>query len=145
MILADVNVLLYAIDERSTRHAAARAWLEGRLTGPETFAFAWSVLTAFLRLSTRASVFVRPLTPQEAFDLVDDWLAQPNVVVVHPGERHARILRELLFPLGTAANLVPDAHLAALSIEHGATVATSDHDFGRFAGIHWADPLADPA
>ena len=145
MILADVNVLLYAIDERSTRHAAARAWLEGRLTGPETFAFAWSVLTAFLRLSTRASVFVRPLTPQEAFDLVDDWLAQPNVVVVHPGERHARILRELLVPLGTAANLVPDAHLAALSIEHGATVATSDHDFGRFAGIHWADSLADPA
>ena len=148
MILPDVNILLYAIDERSASHPRAREWLEERLSGTETFAFAWSVLTAFIRISTRASVFERPLTPGQAFDIVDGWLAQPNVAIVHPGERHGRVLRELLEPLGTAANLVPDAHLAALSIEHGASVATSDHDFGRFAGCRWTNPLgpsSDPA
>jgi toxin-antitoxin system PIN domain toxin len=142
VILPDVNLLLYAVDETSPRHQVARAWVEDLLSGPETVAFAWSVLTAFVRLSTHPSIFQDPLTPKQAFDLVDSWLGQPATIVVHPGERHHVTMRELLEPLGTAGNLVPDAHVAALAREHGATLASSDHDFARFAGIHWMDPLA---
>ena len=142
MILPDVNLLLYAVDSTSPRHTGARDWLERCLSGTETLAFAWSVLTAFIRLSTRASVFEQPLTPAQTFDLVDQWLAQPPAVILHPTERHHVVLRELLEPLGTAGNLVPDAHLAALALEHGAVVASSDHDFARFAGLRWSDPLA---
>jgi uncharacterized protein len=142
VILPDVNVLLYAVDETSPRHAAARAWLERCLSGTETVGLAWSVLTVFLRLTTRASVFEHPLTLAQAFDLVDGWLAQPRVVVAHPTSRHHIVLRRVLESLGTAGNLVPDAHLAALALEHGATVVSRDRDFGRFAGVAWSDPLA---
>ncbi|MBI2325091.1 MAG: PIN domain-containing protein [Chloroflexi bacterium] len=141
MKLTDVNLLLYAVDSAAPRHAAARRWLEAELSVSETFAFAWSVLLAFLRLSTSRSVFESPLSPDESFDLVDGWLARPNAVVVHPTERHGALLRELLAPLGAAGNLVSDAHLAALSIEHGAELCSSDADFSRFAGIRWSDPL----
>ena len=142
MIVPDVNVLLYAVDQTSARHAAARAWLEQALSGPETVAFGWSVLIAFLRLSTRPAVFSSPLTPAQAFDLVDGWLAQPSVVTIDPTQRHLAVMRGILDPLGTGGNLVPDAHLAALAIEHGATVASSDRDFTRFPGLRWVDPLA---
>ncbi len=142
MILTDVNLLLYAVDSTSPRHAVARDWLERRLSGSESFAFSWAVLTAFIRLSTRPAVFERPLTTAQAFDLVTGWLAQPPVVVLHPTETHHIALRELLEPLGTAGNLVPDAHLAALALEHGATIASSDRDFARFPSVRWADPLA---
>ena len=145
MILPDVNLLLYAVDAVSPRNAAARRWVEERLSGPETVAMAWSVLTAFVRLSTHPSIFLEPLTSEQAFDLIDGWLRQPSVVIVHPGDRHHIIMRELLEPLGTAGNLVPDAHLAALALEHGATLASSDHDFARFAGLRWTDPLAGRA
>ena len=141
MILPDVNVLLYAVDDTSPRHALAREWLERCLSGTETFALSWSVLGAFLRLTTRAAVFEHPLELAQAFDLVDGWLDQPPVVVVHPTSRHHVVLRRLLEPLGTAGNLVPDAHLAALALEHGATVASCDRDFGRFLGVAWSDPL----
>jgi toxin-antitoxin system PIN domain toxin len=142
VILPDVNVLLYAVDETSPRHEVARPWLERSLSGTETFGLSWSVLTAFLRLTTRASIFERPLDLIQAFDLIEGWLAQPPVVVVHPTPRHHIVLRQLLESLGTAGNLVPDAHLAALALEHGATVASSDRDFGRFTGVAWTDPLA---
>lgn len=141
MILPDVNLFLYAVDRTSPRHAAAKAWVESVLSAPETVALPWSVLTAFVRLSTHAAVFDQPLTVEQAFDLIDGWLAQPSVIVVHPGDRHHVVMRELLEPLGTAGNLVQDAHLAALAREHGATLASSDHDFARFAGLRWVDPL----
>lgn len=141
MKLLDVNVLLYAIDETSPRHELARLWLERALSGTQTIALSWTVLIAFIRLSTRHSIFASPLTPQEALDVVDDWLSQPVVIVVHPGRRHAQILRELLDEVGTAGNLVTDAHLAALSIEHGAELCSSDADFARFPGVRWIDPL----
>jgi hypothetical protein len=140
--LTDVNLLVYAVDSAAPRHAAARRWLESELSGNETFAFSWSVLLAFLRLSTSSRVFESPLSADESFGLMEGWLAQPNVVVVHPTERHAALLRELLAPLGIAGNLVTDAHLAALSIEHGAELCSSDADFSRFAGIRWSDPLS---
>ncbi|MDO8506743.1 MAG: type II toxin-antitoxin system VapC family toxin [Candidatus Limnocylindria bacterium] len=142
MKLTDVNLLLYAVDSSAPRHTAARRWLEAQLSGRETFAFAWTVLLAFLRLSTSPRVFDEPLSPIEAFDLIDGWLAQPNATIVHPTDRHAALLRELLAPLGAAGNLTSDAHLAALSIEHGAELCSSDADFSRFAGVRWSDPLS---
>lgn len=142
MKLVDANLLLYAVDEGSPHHEAARPWLERELSGSETFALAWSVLLAFVRLATNPRVFEAPLSAGEALDLVDAWLAQPNVTVVHPTGRHGPLLRELLEPLGTAANLVSDAHLAALSIEHGAELCSVDADFARFPRVRWLNPLA---
>jgi hypothetical protein len=143
--LPDVNLLLYAIDEDSPRHAPARAWAEGLFGGTETVALAWAVILAFVRLTTKPQVMARPFTVDEALDVVDAWLARPNVVVVHPTERHAQVLRELLAPLGTGGNLATDAHLAALAIEHGAELCSSDADFSRFPGVRWHDPLRSDA
>lgn len=141
MRILDVNLLLYAIDTSSPRHELARTWLERTLSGRETVGLSWTVLLAFVRLSTRSAVFFSPLTAEEALDVVDEWLALPSVVVVQPGRRHAAVLRELLTGAGTAGNLVPDAHLAALAIEHGAELCSSDADFSRFSGVRWVDPL----
>jgi toxin-antitoxin system PIN domain toxin len=139
--LPDVNLLLYAIDEDSARHDSARRWVEGLFGGTETVALAWAVMLAFVRLTTKPQVMTRPFAVDEALDVVDGWLARPNVIVVHPTDRHARILRELLAPFGTGGNLTTDAHLAALSIEHGAELCSSDADFSRFPGVRWQDPL----
>ena len=142
MKLVDANLLFYAVDESSPHHAAAKPWLEQQLSGPETFVFAWAVLLAFVRLATNPRVFDTPLTVEEALDLVDSWLEQPNTAVVHPTDRHSPILRELLVPFGTAANLTSDANLAALSIEHGAELCSADNDFARFPRVRWTNPLA---
>lgn len=141
MKLLDLNLLLYAVDEASPHHDVARPWVEATLSGPETVALTWSVLLGFVRLSTRATVFEEPLEAEEALDLVDGWLAQPPTTVVHPTDRHAAVLRSLIAPLGTAGNLTTDAHLAALSIEHGAELCSADADFTRFPGVRWTNPL----
>jgi uncharacterized protein len=140
--LVDANLLLYAVDESSHHHAVAKPWLEERLSGPETFAFAWAVLLAFVRLATHPRVFDAPLTLEEALDLIDSWLTQPCATVVQPTDRHSQLLRELLAPLGTAGNLTSDAHLAALAIEHGAELCSADADFTRFPRVRWVNPLA---
>lgn len=142
MKLTDVNLLLHAVDASSPRHASARAWLEAQLSGVETFAFPVAVLLAFVRLSTQPRIFSSPFAPGEAFDIVQGWLAQPNATMVVPGNRHLLLVRELLEPLGTAGNLVSDAHLAALAIEHGAELCSADTDFARFARLRWSNPLA---
>ncbi|KZS67160.1 type II toxin-antitoxin system VapC family toxin [Mycobacterium pseudokansasii] len=141
MKLLDLNILIYAIDQSSARHEAAREWLDDTLSDSATVAFAWHVLVGFVRLSTRAAIFERPLTVDESFDVVDGWLAQPCVTVVHPTDRHTVVLRGLLTPLGTAGNLTSDAHLAALAIEHGAELCSTDVDFSRFSGVRWTDPI----
>jgi toxin-antitoxin system PIN domain toxin len=142
MKLPDVNLLLYALDADSPQHERARPWLRDLLSGAEPVGFSWSVLLAFLRLSTRAIVFMHPLSPDEALDVIDGWLRQPCSVVVEPTARHVAIIRELLMPLGTAGNLTTDAHLAALAIEHAADLCSADSDFGRFRGLRWTNPLA---
>jgi toxin-antitoxin system PIN domain toxin len=139
--LPDVNLFLYAADTTSPRHEAARAWVQETLSGAETVALSWTVLLAFLRLSTNPIVFERPLRPDQALDLLDGWLERPCVTVVDPTERHAAVLRELLDAVGTAGNLTSDAHLAALAIEHGALLCSCDADFSRFPGLRWVDPL----
>ena len=141
MKLVDANLLLYAVDEASPQHLVAKRWLEEQLSGSETLAFAWAVLVAFVRLATNPRVFEAPLALDDALDLVDSWLEQPNAVVLHPTDRHSRLLRELLAPLGTAANLTSDAHLAVLAIEHGAELCSGDADFARFPRVRWLNPL----
>ena len=143
MKIVDVNLLLYAIDEQSPRHQAARSWLERQLSGAETMAFPWVVLLAFLRLSTKPQVFKQPLSPAQALNVIDRWLEQPCASIVHPGDRHAALVRKILDSHGTAGNLVTDAHLAALAIEHGAQLNSCDSDFSRFPGLDWVNPLTD--
>jgi hypothetical protein len=140
MKLVDANVLLYAINERSARHEAARRWLDEALGGDETVGFAWLVVLAFVRLSTHPAVFPRPLSTEESIAVVEDWLAQPGAVVVEPTSGHVAILGRLLSGAGTAGNLVNDAHLAALALEHSAEIVSFDADFSRFVGVRWRPP-----
>lgn len=143
MKLPDANVLLYALDDTSARHAGARAWLDAALSGTEEVGFAWVVLLAVLRLTTKPTVFAHSLRPAEAFDIVDQWLAQPCSLIVHPTVRHAGLLRGLISAVGTAGNLTTDAHLAALAVEYGAAICSYDADFARFPGVTRLDPDED--
>src|SRR5580704_4983618 len=120
MIVPDVNLLIYAVDRGAPLHRQARRWLEARISGSETVGLPWNVLLAFLRITTRQGPLRRPLSFAQAFNIVDTWLEQPAVTVIHPGPRHARLWRNLLEPLGTGGNLTSDAHLAAVAIEYGA-------------------------
>jgi toxin-antitoxin system PIN domain toxin len=142
MKLPDLNLLLYAFDSEAKAHEGARTWLEEILSGTEEIGFAWVVLLGFARMSTNPRIYEQPLAIVEALDVVDGWLAQPVAAVVEPTSRHARVLRGLLEPLGVGGNLVSDAHLAALAIEHGAEICSRDNDFARFSGVRWTDPLA---
>lgn len=141
MILVDANLLIYAVNQDAPLNRKAQPWLESVLSGKETVGLPWTVLLAFLRLTTRPGLFRRPLPVNTAFDLVASWLDQPSATIVHPGPRHLVVLRELLRPLGTGGNLPSDAHLAALAIEHGAELCSSDNDFARFPGLKWRNPL----
>ena len=140
MQVVDANVLLYAVNEDAPHHGPAKGWLDGALGGAETVGFDWVVLLAFLRLSTRSGLFPRPLTLAEAVGVVESWLAQPAAVVLQPTPRHLPVLHGLLSALGTAANLVNDAHLAALALEHGAEIVSFDTDFSRLEGVRWRRP-----
>jgi toxin-antitoxin system PIN domain toxin len=139
--LPDVNLLVYAADRTAAQHKPALRWVEATLSGPETVALAWLVLIGFVRLITNPRVFQDPWDVEKALDAIDGWLAQPAATVVHPTDRHAAVLRDLLAPLGAAGNLTSDAHLAALAIEHGATLYSGDNDFARFSGLRWSNPL----
>lgn len=141
MILVDANLLIYAVNSDSVHHKAARRWLEKVLSGTTQVGLAWIVLLAFLRITTHPRIMRNPLHPNAALNYVDEWLAQPCVVGVESGEHHWPILRQLISAAGTAANLTSDAHLAALAIEHGYAVYSTDHDFGRFSGLKHVNPL----
>jgi toxin-antitoxin system PIN domain toxin len=141
MKLTDVNLLLYAVNSSDPLHREAKEWLEDSLSEQESFAFDWTVLLAFLRIGTRRGIFPQPLEPKEAFGIIDSWLNQTCAVVLSPTPKHHLILQDLLLPLGTGGNLTSDAHLAALAIEHGATLYSADTDFQRFRGLNWINPL----
>ncbi len=142
MKIVDANVLLYAVNRDSARHESARRWLDASLGEAESIGFAWIVLLAFLRLSTRRDLFDRPLNTDQALEVVQGWLGAPLATVVHPTSRHLEVLAGLLAPFGSAANLVNDAHLAALAVEHGATVVSFDRDLSRFPGVRFEEPPA---
>ena len=140
MVIVDANVLLYATNESMPRHADARRWVAAALNGREAVGFAWIVLLAFLRLSTLPALFPQPLQTTTALDVVDNWLSATPAVLIHPTPRHAAVLRGLLGGIGTAGNVVTDAHVAALCIEHGASLCTFDRDFHRFSGLKVTSP-----
>jgi hypothetical protein len=139
--LPDTNLLLYAIDEGSPDHVRAKSWLEQTMSGTEEVGLAWLALLGFIRISTNPTALERPLSPSQAIDFVDEWLARPVASIVEPTFQHAEVLRRLLESVGTGGNLTSDAHLAALAIEHGAELCSHDTDFARFEGLRWTDPL----
>ncbi len=142
MKLVDANVLLYAVNRDARHHDESRAWLDGALSGSDTVAFAWIALLAFVRLSTRVDLFPMPLNVDGAMDRVDAWLGAAPAVVVQPTVDHPRIMRSLLGPIGAGGNLVNDAHLASLAIQHRCEIVSYDRDFGRFEGVKVAPPAA---
>ena len=141
MILVDSNLLLYAFDAGAKEQDRARAWLEGVLSGPEHVGFAWVTLLSFIRIATNPRVLARAFSVEEATTIVSSILERRNFILVHPGERHWMLLRQLLVDAQARGDLVTDAHLAALAIEHGATLCTTDRDFARFPGLRWQNPL----
>ncbi len=141
MIIPDVNLLIYATDESSPFHPRAKTWWEGRLAGREAVGMPWAVCLGFVRLATSPKLFERPLTPAEATGIVADWLSAPPVQIIEPGPRHWTILSGLLEEVGVGAKLVPDAHLAALAIEHRALLCTNDRDLERFSGVKLQNPV----
>ena len=141
MKLVDTNVLVYAVDDTSTYHEVSRRWLDGALSGRDTVAWSWQALTGFVRVVTRTATFPHALSVDEAVDRVESWLGARASVLVQPTARHSSILRDLLNGSGsTGGNLVNDAHLAALAIEHRASIVSFDSDFARFPGIAWSRP-----
>jgi hypothetical protein len=137
MWLPDVNVLLYASQSGVPNHAVARQRLEAAFGSGVPVGLTWVALLGFLRLSTNGRIFPVPMPVEEALRTVDGWLSHPSATVLHPGSRHAALLGALLLAAGAAGNLTTDAHLAAIAIEHGATLASFDRDFARFAGLRF--------
>ncbi len=141
MILVDANLLLYAKLTSYPHHKRARQWLESELNSARKVGLPWQSLTAFMRIATNARIFPSPLSSAIAFDQVREWLQLPNVWVPVATERHADILEQLVRDHGVVGNLITDAHLAALAIENGLTLCTTDGDFDRFRGLRKINPL----
>ena len=142
MILPDINLLIYAYDQTSTHHARARQWWESQLNGSQMIGLSWVTLLGFIRLLTNPRIFQNPYPPREILAIVKTWLEQPHVKIVQPSENHFARLASLIEQLGTAGNLTTDVHLAALAIERGLILQTTDADFARFPGLKWHNPLA---
>lgn len=140
MNLVDANVLISSVNEDDPRHQRSRLWLEAAPVAGVTVGFAWITLLAFVRLVTRIDLFPHPLRVEEATERVRALLGHPAVVIAEPTPRHLDVLSGFLAAIGTGGNLVNDAHLAALALEHNATVITYDSDFGRFSGVRWSEP-----
>jgi toxin-antitoxin system PIN domain toxin len=143
VILIDVNLLLYATNVSAGQHRAASEWLDRQLVESPRVGLPWPTLLGFLRLATNARVIMRPLTMAAAWQQVSQWLACEAAWIPLPTERHADVFGKLLAEPGVYGNLVPDAHLAALAIEHGLTLCSTDGDFGRFLELKWLNPLAE--
>jgi hypothetical protein len=142
VILVDANILIYSHVETFAQHRSARDWLDQQLNGSRRVGLPWDSLLAFLRLVTNPRVFERPEPMVEAWRQARAWLACETAWIPQPTERHTDLLDELLALPGVHANLVPDAHLAALAIEHGLTLCSTDGDFARFPALRWLNPLA---
>lgn len=144
MTLIDANLLLYAYDDYSPHYTTSHAWLKRTLAGPDPVALSWTTILAFLRLSTSPRVFRRPLSASQTAEVITGWLKDSRWTVLDPGARHWEILEHLLIDGQATGAIVMDAHLAALAIEHGATLASGGKDFTRFPGLRLLNPLAPP-
>jgi len=142
VIVLDANILLYAYDASSPHNAAARAWLESTVANEGDVRLGVATMLAFIRIATDPRVYAAPMDAAEAIGLVAELLALPNVSLAVPGDRHWAVLAETAIAGQARGPMLMDAHLAALALEHGATLATSDRDFRRFPGLRLVDPLA---
>jgi uncharacterized protein len=142
VILVDANLLLYAEDSLSEHHDAARSWWDDRLSGTDLVCLCWPVLKAFVRIGTNPRLHQRPLTLREACDRVQSWLEQPCTLLIQPTDEHWAIFRRMLKEGNAIGNLVSDAHLAALAVEHNCVLQSTDTDFARFRSLKWNNPLA---
>lgn len=141
MIIPDVNLLIYAHDRESRRHSVARDWWESVMNGAGSVGLPWVAMLGFIRIATNPRILDNPLDVGGACARIRHWLRRPQAVIIHPGTRHADILFSLLDSAGTAGNLTTDAHLAALAIEYGAELHSTDADMARFPGLNWTNPL----
>ncbi|UCH26530.1 MAG: type II toxin-antitoxin system VapC family toxin [Trueperaceae bacterium] len=141
MILVDANLLIYATYREAPQHQQTRAWLEEQINSGIRIGLPWISLLAFLRITTNPRVFERPLTGEQATEQVSEWLALASVWTPTATERHSKLLTQFLLDVGVGGNLVPDAHLAALSVEHGLILCSTDRNFAQFTGLRWHNPL----
>jgi len=141
VIVLDANILLYAYDAASDQHAKARAWVEEVLSGADPVGLPWQTITAFVRIVTNPRLSGKRFTPSEVIDLVDQWVTQPNVRLLGPGDHHWSFLRQTILEGQARGPLITDAQLAALTIEHGGMLCTTDRDFSRFPGLRWQNPI----
>jgi toxin-antitoxin system PIN domain toxin len=142
MILVDVNLLIYAVNQDSPDHHSAKSWLESANSGTETVGLPWIVLLAFLRLTTRPGIFQKPLSVDAAFDVVDAWLQQGTVTVPEPTVRHLQTMRDLILRWAPAGTLPQILTSRLWRFEHRAELCSTDNDFGRFNRLRWRNPLA---
>jgi toxin-antitoxin system PIN domain toxin len=141
-MLVDANLLLFAVDASAPAHSRAAAWLSAQLSGGRRVGLPWESLNAFLRISTHPRAAEHPLRVSEAWRFVDEWLSASVAWIPTLTDSHAEVLGQLLAKYHVAGNLIPDAHLAAIAIEHGLEVCSADTDFARFTEIRWTNPLA---
>jgi len=141
-MIVDANILLYVSDEQAPEHSRAHAWLTTALNGSTRVGLPWPSLLAFLRISTQPRVVRSPLSGPVAWAQIEKWLERDIVWIPAPTSRHAQIMTGFLQRYRITANLVPDAHLAALAVEHGVPIASADTDFARFEEVRWINPLA---
>jgi len=141
VIVLDANVLIYAHDETSPHHEPARQWIEDTFSGSDEIGIALVSILAFLRVMTNPGIFGAPVTVADAIEIVTEWLSRPNVGIVQPTGRHFEVLKDVARSGKARGPLLMDAHIAALSLEHGATLCTTDRDFARFKGVRIEDPI----
>lgn len=141
MILVDANILLNAHNQWSPCHSTAKTWWEHQLSGTSTVCLCWVVINAFIRIGTNPRIFKHPILLSQALYLVQGWLDQPCTRIIQPTTRHWAVFQELLIASNATVNLVTDAHLAALAIEHGCVLYSTDADFSQFPGLRWKNPL----
>lgn len=141
MIVLDANLLLYAYDTRAAKHKAARIFVENILSGSDAVGLPWQSIAAFLRVATNPILPGR-ISMEQAVEIVAAWIEQPNVTLLGPGEKHWTTLRQMLDEGQVNGPMVTNAQLAALTIEHGGILHTTDRDFARFPGLRWKNPLA---
>lgn len=141
-MLVDANILLFAQDDSSPFHEPAVRWITEALNGPTRIGLPWPALLAFVRIRTHPRAYASPLTPEQAWSHVRDWLDAPAAWIPTPTERHPDVLGRLINRYQLHGNAIPDGHLAALAIEYGVAVCSADTDFARFDEVRWVNPIA---
>ena len=141
MIVLDANLLIYAYDLDSAHHKKSLYWLEELLSGVDAVGLPWQSVSAFLRVITNRRLPGMRVSLEQAVLVVDEWLQQPNVQVLVPADQHWSVLRQMILEGRASGPLVSDAEIAAITIEQGAVLHTTDRDFARFPGLRWKNPI----